>query len=113
MNDDLGFCNSRSSEASALDRKEPDRVPSDLTICWKIPLDSQVKWEDLGMQARPFFSTKMWRPFLLPNLKKRWPAAKCALDHCAPHVKIILHSEGAINPYRLIGNCRDTPYIWG
>ncbi len=55
--------------------------------------------EDLGMQDRPLFSMKVWREVLFPVLERRFRAARAALDRHAPHVKIMLHSDGAIRPF--------------
>ncbi len=55
--------------------------------------------EDFGMQNRPLFSMKVWKQVLLPPLSRRWQAARAALDRYAPHVKIMLHSDGAIRPF--------------
>ena len=55
--------------------------------------------EDLGMQDRPLFSMKVWREVLFPVLERRFRAARAALDQYAPHVKIMLHSDGAIRPF--------------
>jgi uroporphyrinogen decarboxylase len=55
--------------------------------------------EDLGMQDRPLFSSKVWKQVLLPPLERRWRAARAALDKYAPHVKIMLHSDGAIRSF--------------
>jgi len=55
--------------------------------------------EDLGMQDRPLFSMKVWKQVLLPPLERRWRAARAALDRYAPHVKMMLHSDGAIRPF--------------
>jgi len=60
----------------------------------------KVSGEDLGMQDRPLFSMKTWREVILPVLERRWKAARRALDrHGASHVKIMLHSDGAIRPF--------------
>ena len=55
--------------------------------------------EDLGMQDRPLFSAKVWKEVLFPPLQRRWRAARLALDRYAPHVKVMLHSDGAIRPF--------------
>lgn len=55
--------------------------------------------EDLGMQDRPLFSMKVWREVLYPALERRFRAAREALDRHAPHVKVMLHSDGAIRPF--------------
>ncbi|MBM3123951.1 MAG: uroporphyrinogen decarboxylase [Chloroflexi bacterium] len=55
--------------------------------------------EDLGMQDRPLFSMKVWKQVLFPPLERRWRAARAALDRYAPHVKVMLHSDGAIRPF--------------
>lgn len=52
--------------------------------------------EDLGMQDRRLFSKKVWDELIYPILKRRWQSARRALDKYAPHVKIMLHSDGAI-----------------
>lgn len=59
----------------------------------------KVSGEDLGMQDRPLFSVKTWREVLYPVLKRRWLAARDALDRYAPHVPIMLHSDGAVRPF--------------
>lgn len=57
----------------------------------------KVSGEDLGMQDRPMFSQKTWQEILRPVLRKRWQAARQALDrNGASHVKLMLHSDGAI-----------------
>ena len=58
----------------------------------------KVSGEDLGMQDRPLFSMKVWEDLIYPILERRWRAARQALDQYAPHVKIMLHSDGAIRP---------------
>ena len=59
----------------------------------------KVSGEDLGMQDRTLFSTKVWKSLILPILERRWRAARQALDRYAPNVKIMLHSDGAIRPF--------------
>lgn len=60
----------------------------------------KVSGEDLGMQDRPLFSMKTWQEIIRPVLEKRWKAARSALDrYSAAHVKIMLHSDGAIRPF--------------
>jgi uroporphyrinogen decarboxylase len=59
----------------------------------------KVSGEDLGMQDRPLFSMKNWQQVLYPVLARRWRAARQALDRYAPHVKIMLHSDGAFRPF--------------
>lgn len=60
----------------------------------------KVSGEDLGMQDRPLFSMKTWHEVIYPVLERRWRAARAALDtHGASHVKIMLHSDGAIRPF--------------
>lgn len=59
----------------------------------------KVSGEDLGMQDRTLFSPKLWKSIIYPVLKRRWKAAREALDKYAPHVKIMLHSDGAIRPF--------------
>lgn len=59
----------------------------------------KVSGEDLGMQDRTLFSPKLWKSIVYPVLKRRWKAAREALDKYAPHVKIMLHSDGAIRPF--------------
>jgi uroporphyrinogen decarboxylase len=59
----------------------------------------KVSGEDLGMQDRPLFSPPVWENIIYPVLKRRWQAAREALDRYAPHVKIMLHSDGAIRPF--------------
>jgi uroporphyrinogen decarboxylase len=58
----------------------------------------KVSGEDLGAQDRPLFSMKVWKSLIYPILSRRWRAARQALDKYAPHVKIMLHSDGAIRP---------------
>lgn len=59
----------------------------------------KVSGEDLGMQTGPLFSPKTWDEVLYPVLNRRWRAARAALDVHAPHVKMMLHSDGAIRPF--------------
>lgn len=60
----------------------------------------KLSGEDLGMQDRPMFSPQMWQEILRPVLKRRWQAARRALDqNDAAHVKLMLHSDGAIRPF--------------
>ncbi len=56
--------------------------------------------EDLGMQDRPMFSRFVWQQVLRPILRRRWQAARNALDrYGAAHVKLMLHSDGAIRQF--------------
>jgi len=56
--------------------------------------------EDLGMQDRPMFSQSVWQHVLRPILRRRLQAARQALDrYDAAHVKLMLHSDGAIRPF--------------
>lgn len=60
----------------------------------------KVSGEDLGMQDRPMFSQQVWQEVLRPILRRRWQAAKQALDkYGAEHVRLMLHSDGAIREY--------------
>lgn len=59
----------------------------------------KLSGEDLGMQDRPLFSPQMWRGLLRPILARRWRAARAVLDEVAPHVKLMLHSDGAIRSF--------------
>jgi uroporphyrinogen decarboxylase len=60
----------------------------------------KVSGEDLGMQDRTLFSYKVWQDLIYPILKRRWRAAREALNNNnASHVKIMLHSDGAIRPF--------------
>lgn len=60
----------------------------------------KVSGEDLGMQDRTLFSMKIWKDLIFPILERRWRAAREALDkYDASHVKIMLHSDGAIRPF--------------
>jgi uroporphyrinogen decarboxylase len=59
----------------------------------------KLSGEDFGMQDRPLFSMKVWRELVRPVLSRRWKAARAALDQYAPHVKLMLHSDGAIRPF--------------
>jgi uroporphyrinogen decarboxylase len=59
----------------------------------------KMSGEDLGMQDRPLFSKRVWGELIRPVLARRWQAARDALDRFAPHVKLMLHSDGAIRPY--------------
>lgn len=59
----------------------------------------KLSGEDLGMQDRPLFSTKTWQNVLRPVLNRRWQAARAVLDEVAPHVKLLLHSDGAIRRF--------------
>jgi len=59
----------------------------------------KVSGEDLGMQDRTLFSNKVWKNLIYPILARRWWAAREALDkYDASHVKLMLHSDGAIRP---------------
>lgn len=55
--------------------------------------------DDLGMQDRPLFSMHVWQEVLYPILRRRWQAARTALNRYAPHVKTMFHSDGAIRPF--------------
>jgi len=56
--------------------------------------------EDLGMQDRPMFSQKVWQEIIRPILHRRLNAARQSLDrYGADHVKLMLHSDGAIRTY--------------
>ena len=60
----------------------------------------KLSGEDLGSQERPLFSKKVWQKVLRPILKRRWQAARAALDkYAAAHVKLLLHSDGAIRTF--------------
>lgn len=60
----------------------------------------KVSGEDLGMQDRPLFSQKVWQQILRPILGRRWRAARKSLDrNGARHVKLMLHSDGAIRSF--------------
>ena len=59
----------------------------------------KLSGEDFGMQDRPLFSMAVWHELVLPVLERRWRAARQALDEFAPHVKLLLHSDGAIRPF--------------
>lgn len=59
----------------------------------------KLSGEDFGMQDRPLFSMAVWRELVLPVLKRRWRAARQALDEYAPDVRLMLHSDGAIRPF--------------
>jgi len=59
----------------------------------------KLSGEDLGMQDRPLFSMRVWQELIRPALARRWRAAREALDLHAPHVKLMLHSDGAIRPF--------------
>jgi uroporphyrinogen decarboxylase len=59
----------------------------------------KLSGEDFGMQDRPLFSMKVWREVVRPVLVRRWSAARRVLDEVAPHVKLMLHSDGAIRPF--------------
>jgi uroporphyrinogen decarboxylase len=60
----------------------------------------KVSGEDLGMQDRPLFSQRTWQEILRPILSRRWRAARSALDrYGASHVKLMLHSDGAIRSF--------------
>jgi uroporphyrinogen decarboxylase len=59
----------------------------------------KLSGEDFGMQDRPLFSMKTWDELVRPVLERRWRAARVALDEFAPHVKLMLHSDGAIRPF--------------
>jgi uroporphyrinogen decarboxylase len=60
----------------------------------------KLSGEDLGMQDRPLFSPSVWQETLRPILRRRWAAARSALDrHDGAHVKLMLHSDGAIRTF--------------
>ncbi len=59
----------------------------------------KLSGDDLGMQDRPLFSMPVWQDVLHPILRRRWQAARAALDRYAPHVKTMFHSDGAIRPF--------------
>jgi uroporphyrinogen decarboxylase len=59
----------------------------------------KLSGEDFGMQDRPLFSMKVWIELVLPVLRRRWQAARSALDRYAPDVKLMLHSDGAIRDF--------------
>lgn len=59
----------------------------------------KLSGEDFGMQDRALFSMKVWRELVRPVLERRWRAARESLDRYAPHVKLLLHSDGAIRPF--------------
>lgn len=60
----------------------------------------KVSGEDLGMQDRPMFSQQVWQEVLRPILRRRWQAARQALDtYGGKHVRLMLHSDGAIRDY--------------
>lgn len=60
----------------------------------------KLSGEDLGMQNGALFSPRTWQELLRPILRRRWQAARAALDrHDAAHVKLMLHSDGAIRPF--------------
>ncbi len=59
----------------------------------------KLSGEDFGMQDRPLFSMRTWDELVLPVLNRRWQAARSACDEFAPHVKLMLHSDGAIRPF--------------
>jgi uroporphyrinogen decarboxylase len=59
----------------------------------------KVSGEDFGMQDRPLFSMRTWRELVRPVLERRWRAARAVLDEVAPHVRLLLHSDGAIRPF--------------
>jgi uroporphyrinogen decarboxylase len=59
----------------------------------------KVSGEDLGMQDRPLFSQRCWQQLVRPVLTRRWQAARTVLDQYAPHVRLMLHSDGAIRPF--------------
>ena len=60
----------------------------------------KLSGEDLGMQDRPLFSQSVWKDLLRPILNRRWTAARKALDrYDAAHVKLMLHSDGAIRDF--------------
>jgi uroporphyrinogen decarboxylase len=60
----------------------------------------KVSGEDLGMQDRPLFSQDIWKNILRPILSRRWKAARKALDaNEGSHVKLMLHSDGAIRDF--------------
>lgn len=60
----------------------------------------KLSGEDLGTQASTLFSYKVWEEIIYPILKRRWQAARKALDkYNASHVKLMLHSDGAFRPF--------------
>jgi uroporphyrinogen decarboxylase len=50
--------------------------------------------DDLGGQSAPLLSPRMYREFLKPRQEILWKSAK----KLAPHIKVMLHSCGAIRP---------------
>ena len=59
----------------------------------------RVSGEDLGMQQRALFSPATWRDVIRPVLSRRWKAARALLDEVAPHVRLLLHSDGSFSEY--------------
>ncbi|NQS91993.1 MAG: uroporphyrinogen decarboxylase, partial [Chloroflexi bacterium] len=60
----------------------------------------KLSGEDLGTQTNTLFSYKIWQELIYPILKRRWKAARKALDkYDATHVKLMLHSDGAFRPF--------------
>jgi uroporphyrinogen decarboxylase len=59
----------------------------------------KLSGDDFGMQDRPIFSIKVWRQIVRPILERRWIAARRILNQIAPHVKMMMHSDGAIRPF--------------
>lgn len=60
----------------------------------------KLSGEDLGMQDRALFSRRVWQNVLRPILARRWKAARAALDrYGGEHVKLMLHSDGAIRSF--------------
>ena len=60
----------------------------------------KLSGEDLGTQTSTLFSMKVWQEIIYPILKRRWQAARKALDkYDAAHVKLMLHSDGAFRPF--------------
>ncbi len=60
----------------------------------------KLSGEDLGTQTSTLFSMSVWKEIIYPILKRRWQAARTALDkYDAPHVKLMLHSDGAFRPF--------------
>jgi uroporphyrinogen decarboxylase len=59
----------------------------------------RLSGEDLGTQAAPLISLRMFRQYVRPYLERLWTFAKCRLLEKNPRGKIMLHSCGAVRAF--------------
>ncbi len=59
----------------------------------------KLSGDDFGIQDRPLYSMQMWNEIILPVMIQRWSNARRILDEVAPHVRLMMHSDGAIRPF--------------